>query len=348
MPEKDWRQYARLILLIAVTIGFIWFVGRISWVIQLAVISLLIVYALHPVVVFLKSYLRFTHFASVMAAFTLFLFLIVVLISLIVPIIQQEVELIIKDFPHYVRQIQNYLQEVTEYLEALGLSEDYLEAIYNLTTDLQPALEELADISLSLLYGLVDIFFILFIVFYLLYDFENVRKAILSLVPQHHLEFGREVIRIVDRNVGGFIGGSIIRCTLVGITVGLLLHAVGMPHALVLGILAGVMDIILYFGPYIAAAPAVLLSLSPHTPSLITVLVIYVAVQVLESLILSPLVLGKAVKLKPITVIVALLVGQQLAGFLGLILAVPIAGIGKNLLEYYLQRRDGETGTPGS
>lgn len=344
MLEKDWKQYAKLIVLIAVIIGFIWIAGRISWVIQLTVISLLIVYALHPVVEFLKAYLRLTHFASVMASFILFVLAIVILISLIVPIIHQEIEAIIMDFPHYVRQIQNYTVEITAYLSALGVSEEYLDAIHELTMDLQPALEELANISISVVSGLIDIFFILFIVFYLLYDFENVRQAILSLVPQRHKEYSRDVLRIVDRNMGGFIRGSVIRCCLVGLSVGLLLYAIGMPHALVLGILAGVMDIILYFGPYIAAAPAVLLSLSPHTPSVITVLAIYIVIQVLESLVLSPLVLGKAVKLKPITVIVALLIGQQLAGFLGLILAVPLAGIGKNLLEYYLQRRDQQTG----
>ena len=83
-----------------------------------------------------------------------------------------------------------------------------------------------------------------------------------------------------------------------------------------------------------AAVPPFILSFSPMTPSPFIVAAIYVGVQIIDGVLLAPVFLGKAVKLRPITVIVSLLIGQQLAGFLGMIIAVPVAGICRDLLEY--------------
>jgi predicted PurR-regulated permease PerM len=125
--------------------------------------------------------------------------------------------------------------------------------------------------------------------------------------------------------VGSFIRGSIVRCTIVGIVTGVVLAIIGMPYALLLGIIAGLFNFILYIGPYIAAVPAVLLSFSPLTPSPLIIIIVYVIIQVLDGMLLAPFVLGRIVRLKPITVIVSILAGGQLAGLLGMVLAVPFA-----------------------
>ena len=114
-----------------------------------------------------------------------------------------------------------------------------------------------------------------------------------------------------------------------------------MPHAFLLGMLAGMLDVFPYVGPYIAALPALLLSISPQAPSIIVVVIIYIIIQIIESLVLSPLLLGQAVKIKPVTVIFCMLSGYQIAGILGLLLFVPLAGIIKNLVMYY-QREQGK------
>ncbi|MFU8794335.1 MAG: AI-2E family transporter, partial [Dethiobacteria bacterium] len=76
-----------------------------------------------------------------------------------------------------------------------------------------------------------------------------------------------------------------------------------------------------------------LLSFSPLTPSPLVVIIVYVVIQVLDGMFLAPIVLGRIVKLKPITVIIAILAGGRLAGLLGMVLAVPVAGIIKNIIE---------------
>lgn len=103
---------------------------------------------------------------------------------------------------------------------------------------------------------------------------------------------------------------------------------------MLLGVLAGVLNIIYYIGPFISIIPALLLSFSPVAPSPFLVIAIYVFVQALDTSIISPLVLERAIRIKAITVIVCMLIGQQLAGFLGMILSVPLAGIVRDIIEY--------------
>ncbi len=339
-PDIDIKNVMKILFVVLFIIGFIWFVSKISWVIQLLVISLVIVYALYPVSEYLKAKLRFSHFLSVVTTFILLMVVITTLIGLVFPIVQQEVQDILSDMPYFIFQFQGYLEEFIEYLATFNISPEYMESIMELPANLQPFIDEIAQFSLSVVALFVDIFFIMFIVFYLLYDFHNVRSAAMKLVPDPYKHLAEDMIVIIDANFNGYIRGNIIRCTAVGIITGVLLHIFGAPYALLLGILAGVLNIILYIGPYMAAIPAVLLSFSPLTPSTFVIIIIYVGVQVLDGAVLSPLLLGRAVKLKAITVIICLLIGQQLAGFLGMVLSTPLAGIARSLIEYYKNKKE--------
>lgn len=334
-----YKTYLKILAFVFVLIGLIWLLSKISWVIKLLVISLLIVYALYPVSEYMKHRLRFSHFLSVVTTFLLLLLIITAISGLIFPIVQQEVQDILSDMPFLIFQLQGYLEEFVEYLHTFNISPEYMESIMELPANIEPIIDEVAQFSLSVMGMLVDIFFIMFIVFYLLYDFHNVKSATLKLVPDAYRERAEDIIKIVDTNFHDYIRGNIVRCTIVGIITGTLLYVFGTPYALLLGILAGILNVILYIGPYMAAIPALLLSFSPLAPSPFVIILIYVAVQLLDGIILSPLLLGRAVKLRAITVIICLLIGQQLAGFLGMLLSTPLAGIVRSLLDYFRNER---------
>jgi predicted PurR-regulated permease PerM len=218
---------------------------------------------------------------------------------------------------------------------AFDLGPEIVGFVRNIFTYLHPALKELASFSVSVISGFIDIFLIMFMVFYLLYDFKNIRLMLVKILPGRYQAYSEIFIAIIDRNIGNYIRGNVVRCTIVGLLTGIILSIIGMPYSLLLGIVAGLLNIILYIGPYVAAIPALLLSLSPQNPSLLVVIIIYVAVQAVDGFLLTPMLLGRAVRLKPITIIISLLVGQQLAGVLGMIMAVPLAGIIRSLMDYF-------------
>lgn len=331
--DKQWSFAVRLIFLIVLLAGLLWLLNSLSWIIGLLLISTLLVYILQPFLVYIKARFNLSHNLATALVFTGFLLFCILVISLFVPVIYNEFSELADNFPHYLTRFQLFLSWFTQQTITLDVEEEVRGFLLNLSENLHQAVEYLAEASLSLIGGAVDFFLVLFLVFYLLYDFQSVRDALLALVPAARRSFAEEVISIIDTNVGTFIRGSLVRCFIVGLVTGITLSIVGMPYGLLLGLLAGIFNFILYLGPYIAAVPAVLLSFSPLTPSPILVIAIYVIIQILDGMFLAPVVLGRVVRLKPITVIAAILAGGSLAGVLGMVLAVPVAGIVKGLLE---------------
>ncbi len=331
--EKQWSLILRLVGLILLVASLIWVANSLMWLIGLILISILIVYILQPALLFVKERLKIKHGPATIIVFCLFLLFCAFVVSLVVPVIYYEASELVDAFPHYATRIQEHLSWFSQQTINLDIEEEVRDYLVNLTDNLHQAVEYIAEASMSLIGGAVDFFLILFLVFYLLYDFQAVREQALGLVPKASRPMADEILMIIDTNAGTFIRGSLIRCTIVGIVTGAVLAIVGMPYALLLGLLAGIFNFILYIGPYIAAVPAVLLSFSPLTPSPLIIIIIYVVIQVLDGMFLAPIVLGRIVKLKPITVIIAILAGGRLAGLLGMVLAVPFAGIIKGILD---------------
>ena len=330
----------KTVLLIAALAGLAWFFFKASRVIELLVISLLLVYALYPITEYLEKKRKVPHLVSVIVTFVCFLLVILTFIGLIIPVMQSESQGILQDMPQYINQTQFYIEQATEYLAAFRVPPEVVDSLLNLPSELLPAFEEVASFSVSLISSFFDLFFVLLIVFYLLYDFNNIRETIIKLLPRQHEKSGRDIIEIIDSNLGNYILGDIVRCAIVGILTGVALFIAGMPYSFLLGVVAGVLNIILYIGPILAAIPALILSFSPQAPSLLIVAAIYVLVQSIDGLLFSPLLLGRAVKIKPITIIVALIIGQELAGVLGMIISTPIAGIIRSLIEYYSSQKE--------
>jgi len=337
--EKEKSLVSRLIIPVLLILLAYWLMQNLSWLISLILVSTLIVYILYPILDLLKERFKLKHGIASAIVFILFLFLCVLLLSLVIPVIYYEISELIDTFPHYVQRIQEYVSWFSQQTINLDIEDEVRGYLINLTENLNMAVEYIAEASISLIGGTVGFFLVLFLVFYLLNDFEAVRLQIVNMVPLKYRKYAEEVVSIIDTNVGSFIRGSIVRCTIVGIVTGVVLAIIGMPYALLLGIIAGLFNFILYIGPYIAAVPAVLLSFSPLTPSPLIIIIVYVIIQVLDGMLLAPFVLGRIVRLKPITVIVSILAGGQLAGLLGMVLAVPFAGIIKGVIEMIRQSK---------
>jgi predicted PurR-regulated permease PerM len=335
--DKQWSLALRVILLLLALVVTVVLARSLSWIISLLLISTLIVYILHPLSLYLKNKFRMRHGLATSLVFVLFLLFCIFVFSLLIPVIYFEASEFAESFPHYADRFQEFLSWVSQQTINFEIEIEVKDYLINLSENLHQAVEYLAEASLSLLSGTVDFFLVLFLVFYLLYDFQVVRTRLISIVPLEKRPLAEELLVIVDTNVGTFIRGSLVRCLIVGIATGLVLYFAGMPYSLLLGLLAGIFNFILYLGPYIAAVPAVLLSFSPLTPSPLVVILIYVVIQIMDGMLLAPVVLGRVVKLRPITVIVAILAGGSLAGLLGMVLAVPVAGIIKSLIDLVMR-----------
>ena len=181
---------------------------------------------------------------------------------------------------------------------------------------------------------------VVIIAFYLSVMKRGIESFIESVVPASHEAYAMDLWRRSEMKVGRWIQGQMLLALIVGLTVYIGLTLMGVKFALVLGILAMALEIVPMVGPVLAAIPAVFLAFLQDPGLGLWVIVFYLVVQQLENHILVPIVLGKTTGLNPIIVIMALLVGNQLAGISGMILSVPIATVIVEILEDLAKQRE--------
>lgn len=171
--------------------------------------------------------------------------------------------------------------------------------------------------------------------FYLLVDLPHVRRVAEGLVPARARDEVMVVARRLNRAIGGFFRGQVLVALIVGILCSVGLAAIRLPFWLLIGMIAGLFNMIPLVGPWIGGVPGVIVALTTREPiTAVWVVVIMAAAQQIDNHFITPTVMKWTVKLHPAAVILALVAGGTLAGFAGLLLAVPTAAVLKILASH--------------
>jgi predicted PurR-regulated permease PerM len=197
--------------------------------------------------------------------------------------------------------------------------------------------------TVSWMLGLVVVPFWLFFV---LNDSGKVKQGMLNLLPAE-LRPDAEALRIiVDRVLSAYIRGQLLLAFSIGLmaTVGLMI--LGIDFSLLLGIVAGFFEIFPFIGPILGAIPAIVVTLLQDPSKVLWVVVLFAAIQQIENVLLVPKINGDAVALHPAIIMVVLVVGQQLLGLAGMLLAVPLTAILRDVVHYLYLRVGSEGITP--
>jgi predicted PurR-regulated permease PerM len=173
--------------------------------------------------------------------------------------------------------------------------------------------------------------------FYLLHDWHNIKTELLLLLPGR---YRGEIILFfndVDKVLAGIIRGQLTVACIIGFFITMGLYMLHLKFALMIGILAAVFNIIPYFGAIIGAAPAVMLAIIESPWLAGKVILLFFIIQQIEGNIIQPKIIGENIGLHPLTVIFFVFAGGELAGIWGMLLAVPIAAIGKVFSRHLLE-----------
>ena len=180
--------------------------------------------------------------------------------------------------------------------------------------------------------GVLSFFLIIVLSFYLVVQEDGVENFLRIITPSNKHEYVINLWGRARRKIGSWLQGQILLGIVIGVLVYFVLRTVGVPHALVLAVLAGAFELIPVFGPVISSVPAILVAYSELGTGAAALLIgLYLIIYQFESQLFYPLVVKKIVGISPIIVILALVIGAKLAGVLGAIIAVPLSAA---LMEY--------------
>ena len=176
-----------------------------------------------------------------------------------------------------------------------------------------------------------------FMVFYLLKDREEVGGGFYSLMPPEAQRHTANVVAIVNRVVGAYVRAQLTLAIVAGIAVFLGLYLLGIRFAVLLAVIAGVSELIPVIGPLIGAIPGILVTLATSPEDLVWVVLLYVGIQLVQNAFLAPRIQGQAVELHPVLIMVILVIASEVAGLWGVILAVPVAAVSRDVFKYFYE-----------
>ena len=301
------------------------------------ILAIVLVYLLNPLVDRMEK----RGSSRVASIFILYLGVIIVVTSLLmygVPRMVNQLEELVESIPAYTDQVEGMVTQVQQRFadSAMppGIQQIVDERIQWVESKLLEVVRKVMDLLLGLLGNLFHIILAPVLAFYIMKDLAPLKKWFFSLPPRECADDIARLCKEINHVFTSFIRGHLIVVVIVGVLTSLAFLLLGLEFAVMLGIIAGLTELIPYFGPFIGAVPALAIALLQSKWLAIKVLVAVFVIQQLEGNIISPKILGNSLGLHPLAIIAALLAGGHLFGIVGMLLAVPMAAIAKILISF--------------
>lgn len=331
----------RFLLTTVLLCAALWVGYKIRFIFLPIALAFILAYLLEPTVVFFEKH-RFNRTAAIGVIYGGLVLLLAAFIFWAQPKLSMQIEALAKLIPQYNVQLQEVFNKFSLAYERFGLPEQIEELIWQ-------QFEQWEDKALSLIAqwfaGFItlvshfwDIVLVPVLGFYFLKDKDLLQKQLWQLVPVKNRQEIAIMLREMDRILRGFLSGSLLVGFIVAAMVSGGLFFVGMSFPLLFGVIAGMFNIIPYFGAVIGMAPAIAFALFSSVKMAAAVLIVMVLAQQIESNFITPKIIGDKIGVHPAGVIVALLAGGGLFGIWGMLFAVPMVGVAKVFFAFVVDK----------
>ncbi|HEY9166329.1 MAG TPA: AI-2E family transporter [Candidatus Kryptonia bacterium] len=313
----------KVFLLIVFLLAALWFVSLLGSVFILFLLAILSTFLLSPLVEFLETrgvkrvYGILLIYGSIIAV--IYGLVRTFLPPLLAQVVSLENAIKSPDFNVRVQAIQTELQSKLSFINFGNLSEKFNE----LTV-------ELADKWVSIITSAGSVAMILvivpFVTFFLLKDSDMMIRGMIALVPNKYFEMTLNIVQKIGIQLGIYIRAWLTEAAIVGTLSILGLLLIGVKYAVIIGVVAGVANLIPYLGPIVGAVPAIVVSLiqTGNLSMLVPILILFVAIRVADDIVIVPLVYSRSTSMHPLTIVVLILVAGELKGIVGMVLAMPL------------------------
>lgn len=265
---------------------------------------------------------------------------------IIAPMIEAQIIDLFQNFPSYLSQMGVWIQSWMQ-SSILGdyYDEGYNWVIENLSdlpsqigTYLIDAFEGVRSVVSTLTNVIIALVTFPFILFFLLKDGDRFKNYCLQLLPPKNRKDADYILKNMDDQVGSYIQGQIIVASCIGILLYIGYVIIGLDYAITLALVAAITSVVPYLGPTIAISPAIIIAIVDSPFMLLKLAIVWIAVQFLEGNFVSPNVMGKTMKIHPLTIIIVLLVAGNLFGIVGVILGIPGYAILKVIVQFIYEK----------
>jgi putative permease len=259
--------------------------------------------------------------------FLVFILIAGIATAILWPTLSAQLQSLKENFPTYaekstllVENLQGSLNRALDGFYTIDFNSQILPKFSSMGSDLVRNLPDILSQSITI--G----FMVPLLAFFMLLDGNDFVRKLLSFVPNQHFELALNLNHQVSSQMGGFVRARFLESIAVAVIIWLGLFLMDFPYAILIAVFAAILNIIPYVGPVIGLVPPMLISMANHGagPELLWLVVIFVVAQVIDTVLLVPFLVAKIVNLHPVTVVVAIMVGAQLMGILGMIICIPV------------------------
>ena len=320
------------------------FIGKMLAIISPLFIGIILAWLFDPFVTFLNKK-GVSRILGAIFVYVIFLSFIYLLIRLMVPSITNQLNDLAQSVPSFINYLKDNIDHFFDNLNNLG---DYnftdikigiYDSINNLSKSLTVDLPTtIMNIISNIVSGGVNLLIGLLVGLYMLFDFDNVKKHLYSLIPKKYQKDNISLLNRLNNNLKSYVHGTLLIMFILFIFQSIALSIAGLEAPMVFGLFCAITNVIPYIGPYIGGAPAVIVGLSISPMTGIFVLIAVVLAQALESYFLQPVVMGKTMKLHPVTIMLGLLIFGHFFGIIGMIIATPVISILKTIFQFFNEK----------
>lgn len=314
------------ILLVISLSGYILYLSKA--IVSPFILAFFLAYAINPLVELLQKKGARREYAIITVYFVVVLVMAVIL-GIIIPRLVEDMTQVLNGLPEIYKEFESWGERFNQFYWKLpiNLKPIVAQVIERMEILLRNSLIQLAEATVNLLSRVLLFILAPVLAYYFSRDYPRLKQQSYSWLLQNlGVHWTRTLLKI-DLVLKIYIRRQMLITLIVGVLIGIGLSLLGFETAFLLGLMAGVLNLIPYFGPVLGAIPAVLLALLQSPWKALYVVFLFLIVNQLEVLLLVPRILGNSLQIHPITVVYLILVGNKIGGLIGMVFAVPLGAI---------------------
>lgn len=329
---------------ILVGIGVIWLIQD---VIILVFSAVLLAGVIYPYVQWASKY-KIPKILSILALYLFLLTSLTLAFALLVPAVLTEVRSLAVTYGDSWNWLRDSLGYVKHASEQYGLAGNLQTGIEGLRNQLTQTLTSTFSILTNAFGSLAGFVIVLVLALYMVLEENTIKDLVKQWLPDEYQGFAAEVTSKIVQRLGAWLRGQLLLGLIIGILAFIALTIVGVPYALLLAILAALLEFIPYLGPIASAVPAVLLALAISPTHALITGILMIVIQQAENHFIVPKVMQRSVGLNPLVSIIALMIGGTLFGIVGALFSIPLATALSVFIQEYLRFRREAAATTAS